>query len=73
MVDIKAKIEEVVEKVKRDEGFQKQFKENPVKAVESLLGVDLPDETISKIVEGVKAKVNLDSAKDLVGKIKGLF
>ena len=73
MVDIKAKIEEVVEKVKGDDGFKKQFKDNPVKAVESLLGVDLPDEAVKKIVDGVKAKVSLDGAKDIVGKIKGLF
>ena len=72
-VDIKEKITELVNKIKNDEALQKQFKENPVKAVESLLGVDLPDEQIQKIVDGVKAKLTLDTAKGAVDKLKKLF
>jgi hypothetical protein len=56
-MDIKEKIEEIVDKVKNDEEFEKNFKENPVKAVESVVGVDLPDDKIKPIVEGVKAKI----------------
>ena len=72
-MDIKEKITELVNKIKSDEALQKQFKENPVKAVESLLGVDLPDEQIQKIVEGIKAKLTVDTAKDAVEKLKKLF
>ena len=72
-VDIKEKITELVNKITKDEALKKQFKENPVKAVESLLGVDLPDEQIQKIVEGIKAKLTVDTAKDAVGKLKKLF
>ena len=72
-VDIKEKITELVNKITKDEALQKQFKENPVKAVESLLGVDLPDEQVQKIVEGVKAKLTVDTAKDAVEKLKKLF
>ena len=72
-VDIKEKITELVNKITKDEALQKQFKENPVKAVESLLGVDLPDEQIQKIVDGVKAKLTVDTAKDAVEKLKKLF
>ena len=72
-LDIKEKITELVNKIKSDEALQKQFKENPVKAVESLLGVDLPDEQIQKIVEGIKAKLTVDTAKDAVEKLKKLF
>ena len=72
-VDIKEKITELVNKITKDEALQKQFKENPVKAVESLLGIDLPDEQIQKIVEGVKAKLTIDNAKDAVEKLKKLF
>ena len=72
-LDIKEKVTELVNKIKSDEALQKQFKENPVKAVESLLGVDLPDEQIQKIVEGIKAKLTVDTAKDAVGKLKKLF
>ena len=36
-MDIKEKIEEIVDKVKNDKEFEKNFKENPVKAVESVV------------------------------------
>ena len=77
MDDIKKKIEEIVNKVKNDEGFASNFKANPVKAVESVLGVDLPDDKINSIVDGVKAKITTDNIKDgasnVVDKIKDLF
>ena len=69
-MDIKAKIDEIVAKVKNDKDIAKKFKENPVKLVEEIAGVDLPDGAIDKIVDGVKAKVSLDSVKSKLG---GLF
>lgn len=72
-LDIKAKITELVEKAKKDENFKKELTKDPVKAVEGVLGVDLPDDQIKKIVEGVKAKVTLDNASDILGKIKDLM
>ena len=69
-MDIKAKIDEVVNKVKSDEGFAEKFKSEPVKAVEDVVGVDLPDDVINNVVEGVKAKVNLGGIADKLG---GLF
>ncbi|HQM96512.1 MAG: hypothetical protein WC554_08200 [Clostridia bacterium] len=72
-MDIKKKIDEIVKKIKADESFAKKFKDNPVKAVESVLGVDLPDDQINKLIDGVKAKLKLDKADGLLGKIKKLF
>ena len=69
-MDIKAKIDEIVTKVKSDEDIAKKFKENPVKLVEDIAGVDLPDGAIDKIVDGVKAKVSLDGISSKLG---GLF
>ena len=69
-MDIKAKIDEVVNKVKSDEGFAEKFQKEPVKAVEDVVGVDLPDDVINNVVEGVKAKVNLGGIADKLG---GLF
>jgi len=66
-MDIKAKVEEIVEKVKGDESFLANFKSDPVAAIEGLIGVDLPDDQIKAIVEGVKAKLSLDADGD--GKI----
>lgn len=57
-MDIKAKIEELVKKVTDDEAMKAKFEKDPVKTVEGLLGVDLPDEQVKAIIEAVKAKVN---------------
>lgn len=73
MEDIKEKITEIVEKVTKDEKLKEQFKKDPVKAVESVLGVDLPDDAVKKIVDGVKAKVTLDSVDDIASKLKKMF
>ena len=72
-MDIKAKINELVDKIKNDDELKAQFKKNPIQAVEKLLGVDLPDDMVTKIVDGIKAKLTLDSASGLAGKLKGLF
>lgn len=69
-MDIKSKIDELVNKVKNDKDFGKKFKDNPTKAVEEVLGIDLPDEQINKIIDGIKAKISID---DITGKLGGLF
>ena len=68
-MDIKAKIEELVNKVKNDKDFAATFKADPVKAVEGVIGVDLPDDQINKIVDGVKAKVTADGIGGKIGSI----
>ncbi len=72
-MDIKAKIEELVEKIKSDKELQAQFTKDPVAAVEKLIGIDLPNDQIEKIVDGIKAKLSLDKLGDLGGKLGGLF
>lgn len=69
-MDIKAKIEEVVNKIKKDNKLLEKFKKDPVKTVEGLIGIDLPDDQIEKLVDGIKAKISLDSIGDKLG---GLF
>ena len=65
-MDIKAMIEEIVKKITSDKTLLAQFKTDPVKVVEKLIGVDLPDGKIKSIVEGVKAKINVDDMKKLL-------
>lgn len=72
-MDIKDKIEEIIEKIKNDKGFADRFKINPVKEIETLFGVDLPDEMINNILTGVKAKLTSDKAGELFDNIKNLF
>lgn len=76
-MNIKEKIEELVEKIKGDEALISKFQKNPVSVVEELLGVDLPDDQVEKIIDGVKAKIKLDDIGDKLGdlgdKLGGLF
>ncbi|MGN1110523.1 MAG: hypothetical protein ACI4QY_02640 [Oscillospiraceae bacterium] len=72
-MDIKAKIDEVVAKIKADENFAQKFKTEPIKAVEEVLGVDLPDDIIQKIIDGVKAKINLSGVAEKLGGLGNLF
>lgn len=72
-MDIKAKIEEIVEKIKSDDNFAEDFKKDPVKAVESVVGVDLPDDVINNLIDGIKAKVSVDDIKGKLGGIMGMF
>ena len=69
-MDIKGKIEEIVNKVKNDGEFKSKFQSDPISAVESVVGVDLPNDQIKSIAEGVKAKIGLGSIGDKLG---GLF
>ena len=69
-MDIKAKIDEIVKKIKTDDGLKAKFQKDPVSAVEGLIGVDLPNDQVEKIAEGIKAKISLDK---IGGALGGLF
>ena len=69
-MDIKAKIEELVDKIKGDKDLLAKFKDDPIKTVEGIIGIDLPDDQLGKLVDGIKAKISLDSIGDKLG---GLF
>ena len=72
-MDIKEYIEKAVKKIQADEDLQKQFKKDPIKALEKLLGVDLPNEQLEQVVDAIKAKIDLDKIGDLLGGLGGLF
>lgn len=69
-MDIKAKGEELVKKITSDKDVMAKFTKNPVKTVEDLLGVDLPDEQIKQLVSGIKAKIDLHKIGDMVDGVK---
>ena len=72
-MDIKEQIKKMVEKNTSDKEVQEQFQKEPVKALESVLGVDLPDEMIEQVIQGVKAKLTADKLSDAASAIKKLF
>ena len=65
--------EKLLASVTQDKSLMEQFRKEPVKAVEKVLGVDLPDEAVEKIITAVKAKIAADGAKDVLGSLKKLF
>ena len=71
--DLKKTVNELVEKIQNNPKLLQQFKTEPVKVIETLIGIDLPDDQIEKVVELVKAKIDLDKVGDLLGGIGGLF
>ena len=72
-MEIREQIEKMVKKILEDKELMNLFKKDPVKAVEKILGVDLPDDIVEKIVAGVKAKITTDTAKDVMGALKKCF
>ena len=72
-MDIKKMAEELVEKIQKNPKLLKEFKEKPVKVIEEITGLDLPDDQIEKLAQLVKAKIDMDKVGDLLGGIGGLF
>lgn len=70
-MDIKAKIEELANRLKNDKELQSRFLNEPVPTLEKALGIDLPEEQLKQLAEGVKAKLNLDKAGDFIGGLLG--
>lgn len=70
-MDIKEKIEEVTNKIKNDPDLMKKFQENPVQAVEGIIGMDLPDDQVNGLIDAVKAKITVDGVKNILGGILG--
>ena len=72
-MDIKEKAEEIVEKIKNDKDIKAKFEKDPVKTLEEVLGIDLPDEAIENVIDLVKTKLSADALGDIAGKLGGLF
>ena len=67
------KVNEVVDKLKSDDKLRAQFMKEPGKSLEQILGVDLPDDVIEKIVNAVKANLTAEDIGDLVGAAMKIF
>ena len=72
-MDMKEKIQEAIEKITTDDSLKELFRKEPIKAVEKVLGVDLPDDIVEKVVQGVKAKLSVDKLSGAVDSLKKLF
>lgn len=71
--DIKEKIEELAKKVKDDPKLMKGFQKEPIKTVEGLLGIDLPEDQLKPLVAGIQTKLAATSIGDKLEGLKKLF
>ena len=76
-MDIQKIINDVIEKLKADDNLLETFKTTPTKVLEKLVGVDLPDDKIDPIIDGIMAKLKIDDlaekAEGIMGALGGLF
>ena len=72
-MDIKEKISEAAEKIKNDPQLLKTFQNDPVKVLESLTGLDLPEDQIEMLIKGIKAKLGADDIAEKLGALGKLF
>ncbi|MBR1476985.1 MAG: hypothetical protein IJ608_03370 [Lachnospiraceae bacterium] len=73
MDDIKKKVDEVVAKLKADPKLIENFKKEPVKTIEGLSGIDIPDNIEDKVVAGVKTALAGDKLGGIADTVKKLF
>lgn len=72
-MDMKEQISKVVEEVSKNPNIKAQFEKEPVKVIEKIIGVDLPDDIVMKIIDGVKAKLTMDNVSKVAGALKGVL
>ena len=72
-MDLKAKIDELVGKLQKDPDLLKKFQADPIKTLEGLTGVDLPDDQLKPLVDGIKAKLAASGIAGKLGDLKKLF
>ena len=70
---MKDKVTEVVEAIMKSSSLKEQFEKEPVKAIESVLGVDLPDELIEMVIARVKSNLTPDDITKVTDVLKKLF
>lgn len=72
-MDIEKIISDVLAKLKVDDGLKAAFLKDPIATLEKTLGVDLPDEQIKQVIDGIKNKLGGDAVGGILDKMKGIF
>ena len=72
-MDIQKIINDVLAKLKVDDALKASFLKNPVETLEKTLGINLPDEQINQVINGIKEKLGGAAAGGILNKIKSLF
>lgn len=72
-MDVKGQINKIVEEISKNPNIKKEFEKEPVKVIEKVIGIDLPDDVVMKIIDGVKAKMTIDGVSKAADALKGMF
>lgn len=70
-MNVKKMIENLIEEIQKDGKLGAQFEKEPVKVIESIIGKDLPDDVVEKIIDGVKAKISMEKVGDALDMLDG--
>ena len=68
------KIEKVAKKLLSDKKLMEKFEKSPVKVIEELVGMDLPDALVEQLIDGIKVKLaatKVGNALEGLGKLFG--
>ena len=72
-MDIKATVEKTVKKLMDNPALLKKFDKEPVKVIEELVGVDLPDDVVEPLIDGIKVKLAATKVGDALEGLGKLF
>ena len=74
-MDIQKTVEEIIKKIQGSEDLQKSFTSDPLQAVKGLVGQDVSDDVLGKIVKAVTEKLGSagGAVSGILGKVTGLF
>lgn len=72
-MDVKGQINKIVGEISNNPNIKEQFEKEPVKVIEKVIGKDLPDDVVMKIVDGVKTKLTIDGVSKAADALKGIF
>lgn len=64
---------QVAQKLSKDENLLEAFKKDPVTVIEKKLGIDLPNDQLNALIDGIKAKLKADDVLDAAGKLFGML
>ena len=73
MNDILKFAAEISTKLGKDEKLLDAFKKDPVAVIEKKLGIDLPNDQLNALIDGIKAKLKADDVLDAEGKLFNLL
>lgn len=74
-MDIKGTIDQIVSKLQGDPNLLENFTKDPIKTIEGISGIDIPDGMEQQVVDGVKAVLSGASGGigGVIDSVKGIF